>query len=139
MSEDKEASVRISRELVPTALVGILLGVALAHAIRAQDPEAPPAYIIAEVEKPQDPAALRRYADEVPKTLLPFNGRYIVRGGPVEALEGDKPKGAIVILGFDSLEKARGWYSSPGYSAIRPIRQSATRSRLLLVQGVAPK
>jgi uncharacterized protein (DUF1330 family) len=132
---------RISRELVPTALVGIALGVLLAQAIRAQQAETPPAYIIAEVETDptKDPAALRKYVDEVPKTLLPFNGHYIVRGGPVEALEGDKPKGTIVILGFDSLEKARGWYSSPGYSAIRPLRQSATRSRLLLVQGVAPK
>jgi uncharacterized protein (DUF1330 family) len=130
---------QFSRELIPTALLGIALGVALAHAVRAHPAETPPAYIIAEVEKPQDPTALRKYVDEVPKTLLPFNGRYIVRGGPVEALEGDKPKGAIVILGFDSLEKARGWYFSPGYSAIRPIRQRATRSRLLLVQGVAPK
>jgi uncharacterized protein (DUF1330 family) len=132
-----------NQKLALATLVGIALGVALAQGIRAQQVETPPAYVIAEVEtdpgKTPDPAALRRYAEEAPRTLLPFNGRYVVRGGSVETLEGDPPKGYIVIIGFDSLEKAHDWYSSPAYSAIKPIRQSATRSRILLAQGVAPK
>lgn len=44
-----------------------------------------------------------------------------------------------MVIGFDSVEKAREWYDSPAYSAIRPFRQSATKSRLILVEGVAPE
>jgi uncharacterized protein (DUF1330 family) len=134
--------VRANRKQTVATLVGIALVAALAGAIRAQSARTSPAYIIAEVEtdptKTQDTLALRRYAEEAPKTLLPFGGQYVVRGSRVETLEGDAPKGYIVIIRFDSIEKARGWYSSPAYAAIRGIRQNATRSRILLVQGVAP-
>jgi uncharacterized protein (DUF1330 family) len=128
-------------QLTLTAAVSVCVGAAITQTIHAQQTKPPPpAYIIAEVEKdlskPQDPEAARRYAQEAPKSLVPFDGRYVVRGGKVETLEGDPPKGYIVVIGFDSLEKARAWYDSPAYKAIRPIRQNTTRSRLLLVQGV---
>ena len=55
----------------------------------------------------------------------------------MQTLEGEPPKGYIVVIGFDSLEKARAWYDSPAYNAIKPIRQNTTKSRLLIVEGVA--
>jgi uncharacterized protein (DUF1330 family) len=130
---------KIVNQLALTAVVGTCVGLAIAMTISAQQPKPPPAYLIAEVEKdsskPQDPEAARRYAEEAPKSLIPFNGRYVVRGGKVQTLEGDPPKGYIVVIGFDSLEKARAWYDSPAYETIRSIRQNTTKSRLLLVQG----
>lgn len=42
----------------------------------------------------------------------------------------------IVAIGFESVEKARGWYYSPAYEAIKPIRQNSTKSRILIVEGV---
>ncbi|HEY2781292.1 MAG TPA: DUF1330 domain-containing protein [Steroidobacteraceae bacterium] len=130
-----------NHKLALAALTGIAVGIAAAQAIRAQQVKVPPAYIIAEVEKDPakiaDPAASRKYAQEAPKTLIPFNGQYVVRGGSVQTLEGDAPKGVVVVIGFDSLEKARGWYYSPAYEALKPIRQGSTKSRLLLVEGVA--
>jgi uncharacterized protein (DUF1330 family) len=126
---------------VVAAAAGVCVGVAVTQVIHGEQAQTPPAYIIAEVEKdaskPADPAASRRYGEEAPRTLLPFNGRYVVRGGKVQTLEGEPPKGYIVVIGFDSAEKARAWYGSPAYKAIRPIRQSSTKSRLLLVEGVA--
>jgi uncharacterized protein (DUF1330 family) len=56
----------------------------------------------------------------------------------VQGLEGEPPKGYVVVIGFDSVEKAREWYDSPAYTAIRPFRQSSTKSRLFFVEGVAP-
>ena len=47
------------------------------------------------------------------------------------------PKGFIVVIGFDSVEKARAWYDSPDYAAIRPFRQSSTKSRIFIAEGVA--
>lgn len=124
-------------------LGGIAIGIAGAAVIHAQQAATPPAYIIAEVEKDpskkQDPAASRKYAEEAPKSLAEFDGKYVIRGAKAQTLEGEVSTGNIVVIGFDSLEKARAWYSSPAYAAIKPIRQNSTKSRLLLVEGVVPK
>jgi uncharacterized protein (DUF1330 family) len=126
---------------VLAVLVGISGGVCLADAMRAQQVKPPAAYILAEVEKdptkPQDPVALQKYKDETPKSIAAFGGRYVVVGGKPQTLEGEAPKGYIIIIGFDSVEKARAWYDSPAYDAIKPIRQNSTKSRLLLLEGVA--
>jgi uncharacterized protein (DUF1330 family) len=52
------------------------------------------------------------------------------------ALVGEAPKGHIVVIGFESVERARGWYHSPAYEAIKPIRQNSTKSRILIVEGL---
>jgi uncharacterized protein (DUF1330 family) len=81
------------------ALGGISIGVAAAQALDARHVKTPPAYVFAEVEsdpaKTADPAAARKYAEEAPKSLVPFNGRYVVRGGTVQAVEGEAPKRAL--------------------------------------------
>jgi len=126
---------------VAVALVaGISTGYVAAQTIRTQGARPPPAYIIAEVEpdaaKQANPVGAKRYAEEAPKSLAAFQARYLVRGGNVQTLEGDAPKGYIVVIAFDSVEQARGWYNSPAYEAIKPIRQNTTKSRLLLAEGV---
>jgi uncharacterized protein (DUF1330 family) len=123
--------------------IGIAIGTAGTEVIRAQQATTPPAYIIAEVEKDpskvDDPAAFQKYVEEIPKTLAAFGARYVVLSAKVQTLEGDAPKGAIVVIGFDSVEKARGWYYSPAYEALKPLRQNTRKSRFLLVEGVVPK
>jgi uncharacterized protein (DUF1330 family) len=132
---------KTTHKLTLAVLAGVSIGLAAAQAIHAQQAKPPPGYVIAEVEndpaKIQDPAASRRYAEEAPKSLAPFNGQYLVRagGGKIQTLEGESPKGYIVVIGFESVEKARGWYSSPAYEAIKSIRQNSTKSRILIVEG----
>ena len=125
-------------KLALAVLAGVLIGIAGAKVIHAQQPKAPPAYVIAEVEV-TDPATMQKYVDKISETLAPFNHHYVVRGHKIQALEGEPPKGGIVIIAFDSAEKAREWYDSPAYEAIKPIRQSAAKSRLFIVEGVAPE
>lgn len=124
-----------------TLLAGASIGLIAAQGQRAQAAKPPPAYVIAEVEsdptKPADPVASRRYSEEAPKTIAAFGGQYVIRGGKAETVEGDTAKGRIVVIAVDSLEKARGWYFSPDYDAIKPIRQNTTKSRILIVEGVA--
>jgi uncharacterized protein (DUF1330 family) len=124
-------------------LGGIVIGIAGTAVIHAQQTTTAPAYIIAEVEtdpgRKPDPTASRKYAKEAPKSLAAFDGRYLVRGVKAETLEGEVSTGAIVVIGFESVEKARAWYHSPAYEALKPIRQNSTKSRLLLVEGIAPK
>lgn len=128
---------RANRKLALAVLAGVAIGVAGAMAIHAQQVKTPPAYVVAEVEV-TDPATMQKYAEKVPETLAPFNGRHLVRGGKKQAVEGEPPKG-IVIIAFDSMEKARGWYDSPAYQAIKPIRQSAAKTRIFIVEGIAPQ
>jgi uncharacterized protein (DUF1330 family) len=120
------------------ALAGLVIGVAGARAIHAQQVKTPPGYVIAEVEV-TDPVTIKEYGEKAPQIMESFNGRYVVRGGKVQALEGEPPKGGVVVIAFDSAEKAREWYDSPAYAAIRPIRQGAAKSRIFIVEGVAPQ
>jgi uncharacterized protein (DUF1330 family) len=135
-TKEKEL-MKTNRKLALAALAGISVGVAGAEAIHARQGKMPPGYIIAEVEV-MDPATMQRYGEKVPETLAPFNHQYLVRSSKIQPLEGEPPKGGIVVIAFDSPEKAREWYDSPAYAAIRPIRQSAAKSRIFIVEGIAP-
>ncbi|MGA2607307.1 MAG: DUF1330 domain-containing protein [Terriglobia bacterium] len=129
---------RTNYKLALAVLAGVLIGVAGVRAIHAQQVKTPPAYVIAEVEV-TDPTTLKKYSETAPQIVESFNGRYVVRGGKTQSLEGEPPKGFIVVIGFDSVEKAREWYDSPAYGAIRPFRQSSTKSRIFIAEGVAPQ
>lgn len=125
--------------LALAVLAGISIGAVSVMAIHAQEVKAPPAYLIAETEV-TDRAAFQKYAEKVPETLAPFRGsfHFVVRGGKSQALEGQPPKG-IVVIAFDSAEKALAWYESPAYQAIKPIRQGASTSRMFLAEGLLPQ
>ncbi len=109
-------------------LIGILIGIAGARAIQAGQANTKPGYVIAEVEV-NDLATMQKYGPKVPETLAPFNHHYLVRSDKIQALEGEPPKGGVVIIAFafDSVEKGRAWYDSPAYAAIRPLRQRAAQ------------
>ena len=124
--------------LALAVLAGISIGVVGASAIHAQQVKTAPGYVIAEVEV-TDPAAMNKYGEKVPETLAPFNHHYVVLSHKIQSLEGDPPKGGVVIIAFESAEKAREWYDSPAYAAVRPIRQGAAKSRIFIVEGVAPQ
>jgi|SRR5271155_4308660 len=131
---------RTTYKVAVALFIGISTGYVGAQTVRTQGAKPPPAYIIAEVEadpaKQANPVDAKRYAEEAPKSLAAFQARYLVRGGNVQTLEGDAPRGYIVVIAFDSVEQARDWYNSPAYEAIKPIRQNTTKSRLLLAEGV---
>jgi uncharacterized protein (DUF1330 family) len=125
-------------KLILAALAGIGIGVAGEIAIRGQQVKPAPGFVIAEVDI-HDLTAFQRYGTKVPETLAPFNHQYLVRSNKIQSLEGDPPKGGIVVIQFDSAEKARQWYDSPAYASIRPIRQGSATSRIYIVEGVPPQ
>jgi uncharacterized protein (DUF1330 family) len=121
-------------------LVGVTIGVVGAMAIHARQVKPPsPVYLISEVDA-MDLNGIQKYGEKVPETLAPFNGHYhfLVAGAKAQALDGEPPKG-IVVIAFDSAEKAREWYDSPAYEAIKPIRLSSSKGRMFIVEGVAPR
>ena len=128
---------KINHKLAIAMLAGLATGVTGAVAIHAQQIRTPPAYVVAELEV-TDPATYQKYSAKVPETLAPFDGRFIVRGGKIQAVEGTAPK-RLVVIAFDSAEKARGWYDSPAYKAILAMRLSSAKTRLFIVEGVVPQ
>jgi uncharacterized protein (DUF1330 family) len=129
---------KTNHKLALAVLAGALIAVAGVKAIHAQQAKVPPGYIIYEADTLLDMPNLQKYVEKLPETLAPFNHHYILRGGKPQALEGEPPQ-SIVAIAFDSVEKAREWYDSPAYQAIKPIRQSASKGRLLIVEGVVPQ
>lgn len=95
-----------------------------------------PAFFIAEIEV-IDPEAFKLYASRVAATAARYGGKYIVRGGKTDSLEGEPPK-RIVISTWPSMDDAKRWYQSPEYSEIVSIRQRACKSRAFFVEGLAP-
>jgi uncharacterized protein (DUF1330 family) len=83
-----------------------------------------------------DPQAYSEYTAQVPGTLEKYGGRFIVRGGEPQVMEGSSlPR--MVVIEFSSTEQANTWYHSPEYQAILPIRQrNAQTSFLVIVPGV---
>jgi uncharacterized protein (DUF1330 family) len=125
------------RYVLLAGLAGVATGGFGLTAIHAQAPSTPvaPAYYIAEFEL-TDPEGIRPYSAGVAATFEPFGGRFIVRGGEIAALEGERLKGRLVMIQFDSMEKARAWYQSADYQKLLPIRQRSGNSRTLIVEGI---
>lgn len=94
-----------------------------------------PAYVIADIDV-HDREEYQRYGALVPATLEPFGGRFVVRGGESESLEGPWQPRRLVVLEFPSADHARRWYASPEYVAAMAIRHSASAGSLVLVEGV---
>ena len=93
------------------------------------------AYVIGEIEV-TDPAVYDDYRKQVLATVEKYGGRFAVRGGKVEALEGGWTPKRIVVLEFPSLEQATKWYRSPEYAPLIKLRQKGSRGRLIAVEGV---
>lgn len=94
-----------------------------------------PAYVIVEIEV-TDPQTYEGYKKLTPGTLALYEGKFVVRGGQTETLEGDWKPNRIVVLEFPTIEKARSWYQSPEYTAAKKIRQQASTGKMILVEGI---
>lgn len=94
-----------------------------------------PAYIIVEIEV-TDPVGYEEYKKQAAATVGQYGGKYIVRGGACETIEGDwKPK-RIVLLQFDNMEGAKAWLNSPEYVEPRKHRHRTAKTRMILVEGL---
>jgi uncharacterized protein (DUF1330 family) len=94
------------------------------------------AYVLAEIEI-TNPDGYREYTAIVPATIAKYGGRFLVRGGAAEVLEGDWPQRRRVLLEFPSMQAAKQWFDSPEYEKPKAMRQAASKGRLLLMEGAA--
>jgi uncharacterized protein (DUF1330 family) len=94
-----------------------------------------PAYLIADVDV-QDPKGYEEYRRLVGPALQKYGAKFLARGGKVDVLEGQWNPARLVILQFESLEKARRFYESKDYGPAKEARQKASSANFIVVEGL---
>jgi uncharacterized protein (DUF1330 family) len=69
-------------------------------------------------------------------SLEPYGGRFIVRGGATECVEGSWDVDRTVVIEFPSIQQARAWYHGDDYQQLAAIRREASTADFVLVEGV---
>jgi uncharacterized protein (DUF1330 family) len=95
------------------------------------------AYVFLEIEV-KDPALYEEYKKLSPAAVAAYGGKYLVRGGSSEVLEGEWQPQRIVILEFESREQAKAWLNSPEYAPAWEKRKKAAYTRSVLLDGYKP-
>ena len=93
------------------------------------------AYVIIHDEI-HDQALFAQFRERVAATIQASGGRYLVRGGAIEVMDGDWKPDRIVVVEFDSADRARDWFNSPEYNEIKEIRMKAATASVVVVEGV---
>ena len=94
-----------------------------------------PAYVIVEISV-HNPQEYEDYKKLSLPSLHPFQGKFIVRGGKTEILEGNWNPERIVVLEFPNSERAREWWNSDIYAKAKAIRQRTASTKMILVGGI---
>ncbi len=96
-----------------------------------------PAYLVAHIDV-HDPATFEEYRARVVPVVAAYGGRYLVRGGALETLEGAEQTRRLAILEFPSMEAARRFYHSDEYAPVLQRRLESAVSDIVLVGGYLP-
>jgi uncharacterized protein (DUF1330 family) len=92
------------------------------------------AYVIV-AETVNDEKMFDEYRKQVPATLTPFGGKFIVRGGKVTVHEGEWPHPRTVVIEFPSRAQAEGWYKSADYQKIIQLRLKSSVGNFIIADG----
>ncbi len=95
-----------------------------------------PAYVVVQITF-EDPVRYSEYRRIAPPSIAVYGGRYVVRGGACEILEGSWLPPRLVVLEFPTVERARAWWASPEYAPAKALRQECASTEMLLIDGVA--
>jgi uncharacterized protein (DUF1330 family) len=93
-----------------------------------------PAYAVVDI-KVTDPQGYDEYKKLAPLAVAAYGGKYLARGGQVQILEGDWVPGRLVILEFESVDRAKEWLSSPEYRPARELRHKTATTNMVVIPG----
>jgi len=94
------------------------------------------AYIIVDIAAVKDPAAYEEYKAKAPALVHKHGGEYLVRGGKSAVAEGDWRPNRIVVLRFKDMDAIRSFYDDPEYEPLKALRQRATATDMVFVEGI---
>lgn len=92
-------------------------------------------YVIVQVAEIRDPERYATYRDLAGKAVAAHGGRFIVRGGKAERIEGEADCGRVVVIEFPSVAAAKGWYDSAQYQEALAIRLANSTGTLMIIEG----
>ena len=92
------------------------------------------AYVVAEVTI-TDPPGYEAYRQMVPATVAKYGGKFVVRGGQTEMLEGDWAPKRLVVIEFESAERAKQWWASEDYREAKALRQRSAQTNMIVIEG----
>ncbi len=95
------------------------------------------AYVIVDI-RVIDPEGYEEAIRLTPAAVAAYGGRYLARGGRVEVLEGDWAPERLVILEFESIERAREWLDSPEYRPVKAVRHRCARTNMVVIESLPP-
>ena len=85
-----------------------------------------PAYFLVDIREVKDPGKMEQYKSRVAAVVEKFGGRYLVRGGSFDVVEGAYQPVRLAMLEFPSMDQARRWYDSEEYRELKQMRLAAT-------------
>ena len=77
---------------------------------------------------------LTNYATKVDAALLPYNGKFLVRGGNIH-YEENKQRNVNVVIEFPSVEKMNTWFNSEAYQKIISTLRSTCEGEFIMIEG----
>jgi uncharacterized protein (DUF1330 family) len=93
------------------------------------------AYVVVQVDV-MDAVRYEDYKRMVPASMAKYGGRFIVRGGRTETLEGSWAPSRFVMVEFPTMERARAWWASEEYAEAKALRQATSSTEMIVVEGV---
>jgi uncharacterized protein (DUF1330 family) len=94
------------------------------------------AYFIVDQQGVSDPETMKIYAAGVGATVTQYGGKFVVRGGDPETIEGDWPARRIIMLEFPDRAALKAWYDSPDYADLKGMRLASSSANVIAVDGV---
>jgi uncharacterized protein (DUF1330 family) len=94
-----------------------------------------PALILVDIEV-LDPVLYEDYKRLASAAIAAHGGRYVVRGGKSEVLDGDWQPRRLVVLEFDAFEQAKAWRSSPEYAEAKKVRERCAKANMIVVESL---
>jgi uncharacterized protein (DUF1330 family) len=117
-------------------LAGVALGAAPIQTLHAQ--AKPPAYVVAEISVKDQDGYTKQYLPLITKSIQESGGKFLARGGQTTSFGGDPPAKRIVILQFDSFDKAKAWSDSKDYANAQAVGTKMATIRSYVVEGASP-
>ncbi len=93
------------------------------------------AYVIGQVQAVSDPAAFGEYQELAHPTLGQYGGKVVCGSDKIEVGDGNCSPLGVIVIEFESMERAKEWYNSPEYKPLISKRASSTDSGVIFVDG----
>lgn len=135
-ASDLEIVVNARSKVVAAMLGSAALGGLAVQGLHAQ--AKPPAYVIAEVTVKDENGYWKKFAPARVKAIAEGGGKYVVRSDKPISIHGAAPAPRVVMVQFESLDKARAWIETPGFKDSQLIGDKYADIRIYAVEGVSP-